>query len=85
MHEGGSREGFQIFWIGLYLDNRNFAVGLTIERAMWLAKGIDDAIRATLIQTREFAGVLGRMNFAASQRYVSRLRVRFTPCGSQEK
>ena len=41
-------------------------MGLSFERAMWLAKWIDDALWATLIRTREFAGVLGRLNFAAS-------------------
>lgn len=60
------RGGFEVDWIGLHIHNQLYSLGLSIARAVWLADWIDEALKVGSVPTREMAGGLGRINFAAS-------------------
>jgi len=63
------RGGFQVQWIGLYFDNRDYGLGVSPNRAEWLANWLDAKLKLGVVEVREFLGGLGRLNFAASALY----------------
>lgn len=60
------RGGFVVNWIGLQIDNRNFAVGLSEQRTAWTINWLNTTRSKGLVNSREMAGGVGRLNFAAS-------------------
>ena len=63
------RGGYSVDWIGLHLCNYTFSVGLSQNRAEWLIKWILEVIASHSIDMGNFAGGLGRINFAATALY----------------
>ena len=59
------RGGFQVEWIGLAIDNRLYALGLSLSRAQWCINWSKEVINSKTVETSNFAGGLGRLNFAA--------------------
>ena len=63
------RGGFKTDWVGLHLDNTVFAVGLSKARAAWMAGWLNSIVELGTVEIAQFAGGLGRLNFAASALY----------------
>jgi hypothetical protein len=66
------RGGFRVQWIGLFFDNKNYSLGLSPSRAKWLVEWIKEKLKDGRVSTREMAGGLGRLNFAATALYHER-------------
>ena len=66
------RGGFRVQWIGLFFDNQRYSLGLSPSRARWLVVWIKEKLEAGRVSTREMAGGLGRLNFAATALYHER-------------
>ena len=60
------RGGFQVEWIGLEIDNRLYAIGLSLSRSDWVIKWISEVVTSKSVETINFAGGLGRLNFAST-------------------
>lgn len=60
------RGGFKVDWVGLHLDLREYSIGLSASRAGWVVCWIDATLKKGSVGTREMAGALGRLNFAAT-------------------
>ena len=63
------RGGFAVDWIGLHICNKSYAMGVSLRRAEWLIGWITAMIKEGTVTTLNFAGGLGRLNFAASALY----------------
>ena len=59
------RGGFEVDWIGLHLVYRSYSLGLSTSRAGWLISWIITVLAVGKVGTREAAGALGRLSFAA--------------------
>ena len=59
------RGGFKTDWVGLHLDNSVFGVGLSKSRAAWMAGWLNSVVELGTVEISQFAGGLGRLNFAA--------------------
>ena len=66
------RGGFSVEWIGLYICNKSYALGVSKRRAEWLIRWMTAVIDEGTVGTLVFAGGLGRLNFAASALYHER-------------
>ena len=66
------RGGFSVEWIGLFMCNRSYAMGVSEKRANWLIKWMTTMLEEGTVGTMVFAGGLGRLNFAASALYHER-------------
>ena len=60
------RGGFNVDWIGLHLCMKEFSLGLSEARAGWVISWISSTLATGKVGTREMAGALGRLNFAAT-------------------
>ena len=60
------RGGFQVEWVGLAIDNRLYSLGLSLSRATWVINWISEVVNSKSVETSNFAGGLGRLNFAAA-------------------
>jgi hypothetical protein len=60
------RGGYSVSWIGLAVDYRQYMMGITEERAAWLCKWISTALAEGMVHVRDFAGVVGRLNFVVA-------------------
>ena len=59
------RGGFKVDWVGIFLDNCSYSVGLSEKRATWMAGWLKNIIKEGTVEVSTFAGGLGRLNFAA--------------------
>jgi hypothetical protein len=60
-----SSGGLRLSWVGLYIQLDECKFGLSAMRAGWLVAWLQAALRRGSVEVGEFAGVLGRLNFAA--------------------
>ena len=60
------RGGFSVDWVGLFLCMKEYSVGLSASRADWMVAWLAKILAAGRVATREMAGGLGRLNFAAT-------------------
>ena len=60
------RGGFQVQWVGLYFDNKEYGLGVSPGRADWLARWLREKLKDGVVEVNEFLGGLGRLNFAAT-------------------
>ena len=60
------RGGFAVDWVGLHIALKEYAVGLSASRAQWVTLWIEGLLTAGKVGTRDMAGGLGRLNFAAT-------------------
>ena len=63
---GKFRGGFQVDWIGLAIDNRIYALGISLSRAAWVVRWTDEVVKSKSMEVISFAGGVGRINFAAN-------------------
>ena len=59
------RGGFEYGWIGFAVSYKLYAVGLTEERAKWIADWTGKLIEQGVVATAEMRGGVGRLNYAA--------------------
>ena len=52
--------GFQLSWVGYFLDAQTFAVGLSDSRAAWLLRWAREAVSQGGVLVRDFVATLGR-------------------------
>jgi hypothetical protein len=64
--------GFELDWIGYYLDLGRFRVGISPKRKQWLQDWIRDAEHRGALEKSEVSEVLGRFGFAS--RVIDELR-----------
>lgn len=60
------RGGHEVEWIGLYLNNRLYGVGLANSRAQWLTDWARQIVDSSTVNVSYFAGGVGRLNFTAN-------------------
>ena len=60
------RGGFQVEWIGLVIDNRLYALGLSLHRSNWIINWAEKVIGEKTVETHSFAGGVGRLKFSAN-------------------
>ena len=60
-----TKGGVELDWIGLHVDFAGYRLGLSAERAAWLAAWARSAVARGRIPVREAAAALGRLGFAA--------------------
>ncbi len=59
------RGGFQTNWVGFHTDYRQYALGLSEERAQWAIKWTKECVAEKIVDIRDFQAGVGRLNFAA--------------------
>ena len=64
--------GFSVEWVGLFMCNKTYAMGVSERRAEWLIQWMTAMIDERTVATLAFAGGLGRLNFAATALYHER-------------
>ena len=58
------RGGFEVQWIGYWLDLAGWRFGISQARADWLIRWIEEALSCKRVDLADLEGVLGRMAFA---------------------
>ena len=56
--------GTDVDWIGYRIEARDFAFGISVKRAVWLAKWMRDRLADGYVEMSDFEAVLGRLCFA---------------------
>ena len=59
------RGGLSSEWVGIFVDYRDYSMGLSQRRSDWMVQWIDSLLERKVVEYREFAAGLGRMGFAA--------------------
>ena len=59
------RGGLASEWVGIYVDYREFSMGLSQRRSDWMVGWIDSLLERKEVEFRELAAGLGRLGFAA--------------------
>ena len=60
------RGGFKVEWVGMYIDNTLFSIGLSLCRARWLVNWARQVIDTGSVEVTNFAGGVGRLGFASN-------------------
>jgi hypothetical protein len=58
--------GHCLDWVGLHIHNPSYSLGISEKRAIWLISWMMQVINSETVETPNFAGGLGRLNFAAT-------------------
>ena len=59
------RGGEAVSWVGLWTDGKLYQIGLSEGRAAWVRNWLLVQLKDGSVDLQEFAGVLGRLSFAA--------------------
>ena len=57
------RGGFQVSWIGYWIDLEKYLFGISEKRAEWLAAWLEDGVKNFSVDLRDLQAVLGRLCF----------------------
>ena len=72
-----SRGGFEVEWVGHFIDLRMHALGIRMDRAGWLVDWIDAALANGITLVRDLVAAVGRLSFSAGP--LERLRPLLAP------
>ena len=61
---GKFRGGFQVTWIGYWIDLHSYRFGISEKRAKWLADWMEECLKSLRVDLRDLQAVLGRLSFA---------------------
>ncbi len=61
-----NRGGFKVDWIGLHVNYVDYSVGLSEARVRWVINWVNQVPECGKVSTRDMAGALGRLGFAAT-------------------
>ena len=59
------RGGWAVDWVGLHTNYKEYGLGLSISRALWLTVWLRGAVKEGVVDVGDFLAATGRLNFAA--------------------